>query len=116
RHRGDARLARQVDVALVGLDLAHHRGEQRGLAGAVAADHADPIARMEGQVDVGQQEALAAAEGEIAEGNHGGGARSGTRILPASRPVQPFRKASWPAAASTWMVSPLVNSPDRILV
>ena len=47
---------------------------------AVAADHADAPARMQGEVDVGQEEAFAAAEGEIAEGNHG------ARILAGLRP------------------------------
>src|SRR5690606_30567873 len=54
----------------VGLDLAAHGGEQRGLAGAVAADHAHPPAGVQGQVDVGQEQAFAAAEGEIAKGDH----------------------------------------------
>ena len=67
---GDARLARQVDVAAVGLDIAHQGGEQAGFAGAVAADHADAVTRVQGQVDIGQQQAFAAAQGEIAEGNH----------------------------------------------
>ena len=71
RHACDARLAGQVEIALVGLHVAHQHGEQRGFAGAVAADHADAPAGMQGQVDVGQQQALAAAQGEIAEGNHG---------------------------------------------
>ena len=46
-HAGDARLAGQVQVALVGFDLAHQRGEQGGFAGAVAADQRDALARLE---------------------------------------------------------------------
>src|SRR5690606_11955985 len=45
-------------------------GEQAGLAGAVASDHAHPVARVQGQVDVRQQQALAAAQREVAQGNH----------------------------------------------
>ena len=70
RHAGDARLARQVDVAAVGLHIAHQGSEQAGLAGAIAADHAHAVAGMKGQVDIGQQQAFAPAQGEIAEGNH----------------------------------------------
>ena len=70
RDRGDARLAGQVDVAAVGLDIAHQRSKQAGLAGAVATDHADAVAGVQGQVDIGQQQAFAATQGEIAEGNH----------------------------------------------
>ena len=70
RHRGDARLRREIEVTLVGLDLAHQRGEQGRLAGAIAADHADPPPGMQGQVDIGQEKAFAPAQGEIAERDH----------------------------------------------
>ena len=70
RHAGDARLARQVQIAAVGLDLAQQGREQGGFAGAVAADHADAVAGVQRQVDIGQQQAFAAPQGEIAEGNH----------------------------------------------
>ncbi|MNT62659.1 hypothetical protein D3C72_2004000 [compost metagenome] len=69
---GDADLAGQVDVTLVGLQLALHRREQAGLASAVAADHAYPVTGMQSQVDIGQQQPLAAAQGEITKRNHGG--------------------------------------------
>ena len=52
RHPGDARLAGQVDVALVGFDLAQDGGEQAGLAAAIAADNAHPPAGVQGQVDL----------------------------------------------------------------
>jgi hypothetical protein len=75
--------AATVEVALVGLHLAHQCGEQAGLAGAVAADHAHPPAGVQGEVDVGQQQAFAATQGEIAEGNHrtivSGGGHPGAR-------------------------------------
>ncbi len=76
-HAGDADLARQVDVALVRLQLALHGREQAGLAGPVAADHAHAVARMQGQVDVGQQQPLAAAQGEVTKGDHLGGPYNG---------------------------------------
>jgi hypothetical protein len=72
RDRGDARLAGQVEVALVGLEFAHQRREQAGFAGAIAPDHAHAPAGVQGQVDVGQKEALAPAQGEVAEGDHAG--------------------------------------------
>jgi len=71
---GDARHAhpgRQVEVAQVGFHLAAYGGEQGRLARAVAADHAHAPAGMQGEVDVGQQQALAAPEREILEGDHG---------------------------------------------
>jgi hypothetical protein len=73
RDGGDARLAGHVDVALVGFHLAHHRGEQGGLAGAVAPDHAHAVPRVHREIDVGQQQALAPAEREITEGDHSPG-------------------------------------------
>ncbi|KAG1387593.1 hypothetical protein G6F59_016331 [Rhizopus arrhizus] len=71
-HAGDAHLAGQVDVALVRLQLALHRREQAGLASTVAADHTHPVTGVQGQVDIGQQQPLAAAQGEITKGNHRG--------------------------------------------
>src|SRR5690606_30840899 len=65
-----------------------HGGEQRGLAGAVAANHANPPPRVQGQVDTGKQQPLAAAQGEIAKRDHW------ARILPACacpHAVQPPR-------------------------
>ena len=72
RDAGDAHAAGQVDVALVGFDLAEDGREQARLAAAVAPDHAHAPAGVQGQVDVGQQEAFAATKGEIAEGEHAG--------------------------------------------
>ncbi len=76
RDAGDAHAVGQVQVAAIGFDLVAERGEQRGLAGAVAADHAHPPPGLQGEVDVGQQQAFAPAQGEITEGDH-------RRILPA---------------------------------
>jgi len=62
---GDAHAGRDVDVALVGFHLALDRGKQRRLAGAVAADDAHAPAGVKGEVYIGQQQALAPAQGEI---------------------------------------------------
>ena len=62
---GDAHASRDVDVALVGFDLALDRGKQRRLAGAVAADDAHAPASVKGEVYIGQQQAFAPAQGEI---------------------------------------------------
>ena len=43
RHPADAGRARHVDAAVVGLQLAGDQAQQRGLAGAVAADEADLV-------------------------------------------------------------------------
>ena len=77
RHAGDAQRLGQVDVTLVGFDFAHDGGKQARLATAVAADDADLGARMQGDVDVGQQQAFAAAQGEISERDHGTGIDAG---------------------------------------
>ncbi len=81
-HVGDADLARQRHVPLVGFQLAAHRGEQAGLAGAVAPHHAHAVAGMQGEVDVGQQQALAPAQGEITKGNHEGVRYNETKCAP----------------------------------
>ena len=65
RDARDAHARGQVEIAHVGLDLALDRREQAGLAAAVAADHADARAGMQREVDVGQQQAFAAPQGEF---------------------------------------------------
>ncbi len=67
---GDAGLAGQLHVALVGLQFTGNRREQAGLAGAIAADQADPVACMQGHVHTGQQQPSPPAQGEIAKRNH----------------------------------------------
>jgi hypothetical protein len=70
---GDASPRRQADLAEVPLELAPDGGEQAALAAAIAPDHAHPPAGMQAQVHPGQQQLRAAAQGEIGEGQHGGG-------------------------------------------
>ncbi|MNM56391.1 hypothetical protein D3C81_675600 [compost metagenome] len=67
---GNADLARQRHIALVGFQLTAHGGEQAGFACTVTAHHAHAVAGMQGEVDIGQQQALAPAKGEITKGNH----------------------------------------------
>ena len=62
---GNADLAGQVDIALVGLDFIADGGEQAGFTRAVATHHAHAVTGVHGQVDVGQEQALAPAQGEI---------------------------------------------------
>jgi hypothetical protein len=76
----DAQARRQIEIALVGLDLALDRREQARLAAAVAADHTDARAVVQREVDIGQQQAFAAPQGEIPEGNHGSTGLAG-RVL-----------------------------------
>ena len=75
---------------------AGERGEQRGLASAVAPDHAHARARVQGQVDVGQQQAFAAPEREVAEGDHGGVGDSGVGLTLSTYGIQTFtRPKAW---------------------
>jgi hypothetical protein len=64
------RTGRHVDIAAIRLQLAGDRREQAGLAAAIAPDHADALAIVQGHVDLGQQQAFAAPEREVAEGDH----------------------------------------------
>ena len=61
---GQARHAQGVapaHLAVVGRDFAVQQAQQRGLAGAVAADHAHALAALEGEVDAVQQQRAADA-------------------------------------------------------
>ena len=72
RHRADARRARQADGAALGRDLALDDAEQGGLAGAVAADHADPRSRRHGEGGSVEDHAIADPVGQIVDVQHGG--------------------------------------------
>jgi hypothetical protein len=58
-------------------DLAEDRREQAGLAATVAADHTHAPTGMQGNIDLGQQQALATPEREVAKGDHDSGIREG---------------------------------------
>ena len=62
-----AQLDRRADLqlALVGLLLAHDHAEQRRLAGAVGADDADDAARRQAEVDVLEDHAVAVGLAEV---------------------------------------------------
>ncbi len=72
RHRGQAQPAGHVQLAGIAFQLPLQRGEQAGLAAAIAADHAQPPAALDDQVDVREQQPAAAAQGEVAKGDHAG--------------------------------------------
>ena len=59
----DAPVRRQLDVALVGVQLIAQQREQAGLAGAVRADQAGAVAGVEGEVGAFEQRLRAAPEG-----------------------------------------------------
>ena len=71
REPADARARRQLIAPLLGRDLAGDRAEQRGLAGAVAADQPDARAGRHARRGVVEQEAAADPVGEVVEGKHG---------------------------------------------
>ena len=70
-----ARAGGEADVAAVERKLAGDGAQQRGLAGAVAADQADAAARVDRQVGAVQQRAAAEADGDAGDDEeaHGGG-------------------------------------------
>ena len=68
---GDAAAAFEADLAVVGLDFAGQQLEQGRLAGAVAADQGDALARFDRQIDVFEQERAADAEVDIGQGDQG---------------------------------------------
>ena len=80
RDARDAHARRKIEIAMIRLDLALNRREQARLAATVAADHAHPRARVQREVDVGQQQAFAAPQGEIPERNHGSTETSGIQL------------------------------------
>ncbi len=70
RNIGHAPARREIDIALVGMQLATQHGEQAGLAGAIGADQADLVARIECQVDIFQERLDATLEGDLLETDH----------------------------------------------
>ena len=66
----DAPVPRQVDVALVGVQLVAQQREQARLARAVGADQAGVLARVEGQVGLLEEQLRAAPEADLRETNH----------------------------------------------
>ena len=70
-HAADARARRHLDRAGFELDLALDGAEQRGLAGAVAADDSHPPAIGDGDRRVVQQETAGDAQRNVVERDHG---------------------------------------------
>ena len=70
RQPADAPARRKLDVALLGRDVAGDDAEQRGLAGAVAADQADARAGRNARGGAFQQQAAGNADGEVVDDEH----------------------------------------------
>ena len=60
----------RVTVPLVGLELAGQQLEQGRLAGAVGADHADPVAALDAQGEVPDDRAFAVALADLLGVDH----------------------------------------------
>ncbi len=71
RHPADAGRARQVDAAVVGLQLARDQAQQRGLAGAVAADESDLVPGGDAGRGLVEEDTPLDAVGEIVDVQHG---------------------------------------------
>ena len=70
RDLGDAPARRQGQIAGVGREATGKQGEQRGLAGAVAADQADLFARVDSDAGAIEDELDAAAKRQLTENEH----------------------------------------------
>ena len=70
RQAPDAPARRNVDVTLLGRDVAGDDAEQSGLAGAVAADQADPRTGRDARRGTFQQLASGNADREIVNDEH----------------------------------------------
>ena len=66
----DGELLGNGDVAFVGLFLAHDHAKQRGLAGAVGADQADLLARVQLKRRVDENQLLAVLLVDTGKRNH----------------------------------------------
>ena len=70
--------------AAVGRQLAAQDLEQRGLAGAVAADDADALARLDLQAGIVEQRKMAVRDGDVVEGDerHSVFSENGSELAP----------------------------------
>ncbi|MPN16829.1 hypothetical protein SDC9_164176 [bioreactor metagenome] len=66
----DPQIARQIDAAGVGTELAGDDGEESGLARAVGSDHADAVPGIDPETDVVQQRLRAVTFGNILKIDH----------------------------------------------
>ena len=71
RDAADAPAPGQADIAALGAEIAGDDLEQRGLAGAVAADEADARAVRDGGAGMVEQQAFAEAVGDVVDRQHG---------------------------------------------
>ena len=71
RHGGDGETGRALESAAIGRELALQQGEQRRLAAAVAADHADLLAAQQAERRAFDQGVRSAPQADIAQVDHG---------------------------------------------
>ena len=71
-HHADPQGGGHAHLARVGLQLARDQPQQRGLAGAVAADQGHPGGGRDAQVCALEQGAAGDAQGDVGEVQHGG--------------------------------------------
>ena len=71
RHHADAGAGGERDVAGIGVQLAGDQLQQRGLAGAVAADQPGMVAGRQRQAGALQQQPPADAVGQVLDRQHG---------------------------------------------
>ncbi len=65
RHEGDRQAGLPHDLAVVERELARDAAQQRGLAGAVAPDQADPLARVDRQLGAVEQRNVPVGEVDV---------------------------------------------------
>jgi hypothetical protein len=92
RDFADAPLRRQIDIAGVGMQAVRQQCEQARLAGAVAADEACLLSGVEREARALQHDLGAAAQGDVAHGDHVAAFASVWSIA-----------SSWPRTASVIM-------------
>src|SRR5690606_18460844 len=97
---GHAQAGGARDLAVVRLGAAIEQAQQRRLAGAVAADQADALAGLDGEVGVVEQRVVAVGQLDAGEGNEG--CQSHEKKLPdAEQPVL-SQEACRPPAVLKW--------------
>jgi hypothetical protein len=69
----DDPVRRHPCFARIGVEFTADQGEQAGFAGTVGPGDADPLAGVDGQVHVPEEDARPPAQGETGKGEHGGG-------------------------------------------
>ena len=89
RHRGQAPMFGQLHFAAIGADFAFYQGKQAGFAGAVFADQAHALIRVDGEAGFVEQHFQAALQGEVFDFYHGCGGvqKAGKGVILPDLPV-----------------------------